>query len=242
MKVAGWHLASRAVRLWVLLVVLVVPLAMGISAAEVGGSPALSWQGLLQLLGPGIAAVSVALTIARSRVEGSWDGWTALGLSAGARLVPMVLCALVGLVCLSGLVVRPLAPSAMHGALTFPAPVAEEGRLWFQRSTWATPDLDYWKARPATLSTPDLMVRLWRPVPQGARQGVDRAELLLRCSWASLWLLAVPLGAVAGLRWTQPRNRRGGAPGVAASLEAVGWVLIFQVSAFVAAAYASSMT
>lgn len=242
MTVAGWTLAFRAMRAWVLFVAFVLPLAMGLSAAEVGAAPMLSWAVLLELLGPGMAAAAVSVAVVTSRTDGSWDGWTALGLSPSARLVPMALCALMGLVLFSGLLVRPASPGQLDGPLALPAPVEEGAEFWFGSNGWVTPDLSNWKTRPGALSTPELIRRLREPLPPGARRGVDRAEVLRRCSGAVLWLLVVPLGTTAALRRTRVRNRTAGAPGISASLEAVAGVLVFQVAALVLAAYASSMT
>jgi hypothetical protein len=238
----GLQLAGRALRTWLSLILVLVPTVLLVSSAERAAAPGISLFELLRLVGPVCAAAALAWTVAASRIEGSWDGWTALGLPVLPRVAPAFVLAVLGAVTLSGLVVQPPARGAGDAVLGLPGPVPAAATFWMDGDRWTRPDLSRWKEAPGRLPTWALVKRLLEAAPVGARSGVDGAELITRLSLGVAWLLAVPMGCWSALRRTSPASRRTGSAGLAASLESLVLVLVWQVFGLLAAAYACSMT
>ncbi len=220
-----------------------VPIVLLLDALDGGGSLPRKVRALVPVLAPLCAAGAAAVVIASVRVRGVWDLWSLLGYSRSSVLMPMVLLSLLAanldfVTTATSSLEGP--PSARAGLWAGPAPVDPGAVLWPSAVGWSTPDLSSWMAAPATLSTAELLGRIVAAAPRGARSGVDRGELVRRLAWSLAWPAGVLFGAWRGLACTPVRRRRRGSPVLQAAVETVAGVLLWLLSALVAAAYLSS--
>jgi hypothetical protein len=174
--------------------------------------------GVLMSLAPLALAASTGRSFAEARRAGDLDGWEGLGRSPWTLLVPLLLGALgVGAACL----VLPL-PSA---AAPLPPPVDPDLAAWWSSGWRGLPD-GSWRLAPGELGLSDLVARLAREAPAGARRGVDGAELLRRASLAAAW----PLGVLAGALGPLSSHRRGdagtGRASLLGALVCAGWLCV----------------
>jgi hypothetical protein len=242
MKPAG-SLALRAMQHCFSYLLLLVPIVLLADALDGAGLRLEDIAALISLLAPLCAAAAVAVVVATSRVRGTWDLCSLLGYSTTSLLLPILALSLLGAsVDFTSTWFPSTAPSngALAGLWVAPAPIAPEAALWPDGELWSRPDLSPWKRVPATLSTTELLRRIGRPAPRGARSGVDLGELLRRLSWALAWPGGALLGAWRGLSRTTVRCRSQGSPVLRAAVETIGLLVVWLLAAMVAAAYLSS--
>jgi len=239
----GRLLALRVVQHFLVYMLCLVPIVLLLDALDGEGKLPGKVRALVPILAPLCAAGAAAVVIAATRVRGVWDLWSLLGYSRSSVLMPMVLLSLLA----ASLDFVTTASSSSQGSSAAraglwagPAPVDPGAVLWPSTVGWSTPDLSLWMAAPATLSTTELLGRIAREAPRGARSGVDRGELVRRLAWSLAWPVGVLFGAWRALACTPVRRRRRGSPVLQAAVETLAGVLLWLLSALVAAAYLSS--
>lgn len=236
----GGRLALDASTIALGLAAVATGLVETISAVDRAGAGTVRPGEVARLVGPLCVAAGVALAVARARVSSAWNAWGGLGFSPRAQIAPLAALAMLGAGLQSGLASAPALPSDALAKLALPAPVPPAARLWPSPSGgWDEPDLSRWQVAPAALSTPALVRRARETAPDGARAGVDDAEVLRRVGWSLAWPAAALVGTWRALRRTRRRGADATA-GLVAAAESCLAVLAFLLAILVASAWASA--
>lgn len=217
---AALLVSARAAVLALSLLAGVLAAAAAVTFVETSSGPSVTT--LATHLGPVALAAALATTVGLEQAAGRWSGWAALGIDPRRLLAPLFLIALA----LGALQLRGATPVA-------PLPAPLDDAAWWDGAGWTAPP-SAWTTPPHRLGLGELVGRMGKEPPRGARSGVDAAELLRRTALGGAWLLAL-IAALrpAAARREQPRL-------VVRAGRAATVVLAWQIAAlFVAAAVAA---
>lgn len=226
MRRAAFAASARAVVIATVALAVVLGVLALVSALEPGTAP--TWRALAVLFGPAALAGAAAATLSIEQREGRWAGWQAMGRDPRTLLTPLLAAVLLG----GGLQLTGTAPIA-----PLPAPVDPETPAWWdvESRRWAEVPGGTWRAPPHALDLEELVERARTPPPTGARQSVDRGELVRRVGLALGWLVAF----LSGVR-IAPVARRSHPSLLVAGAKAAGCVLAWQVLVIFSAAWAAA--